>query len=235
MKQEDIKKIIKEEVKKGLMENTAIRKAVLENRLVVVKEMISLNEVDFINKAKTWLKNKAFGAEQGAKDTFKNNVMVNPDKIVSNPSSVTKILDTAIKTTQSQITKFRSDTLQTSTAINNLQDQVFDLFGKFYNLLDSIPEEKRGLYEREVMKVVSVFYNLLEEEKKRIEVYISALANKAGQEGYNLGAGAADMASFSNKKAPLPGPSLNPPSRMPNRSRVGGSAMIKPGIRPAGR
>lgn len=223
MKKEDIKKIIKEEVYKSLLENRDVKRVVLENRLIVINEMISLSEVDFINRAKNWLRGKAYGAEQGVKDTFRNDVMVNPEKIASNPASVQKILDTAIKSAQSRITKFRSETLQTSTNINNLQNEIFDLFGKFFNLLDSIPQEKRGLYEREVMKVVSVFYNLLEEEKKRIEVYISALAREASQQGYNLGASAADMSSY--KAAPAAS------SASSSKSPVGGSALIKSGTR----
>ena len=221
----DVKKIIKEEVKKSLMENKDAKKVVLEGRLIVINEMISLSEADFINKAKQWLKSKAYGAAQGIKDTVKNDVMVNPEKIISNPNSVTKILDSAIKNVQSQITKFRSETLQTSTNISNLQDKVFELFGKFFNLLDSIPQEKRGLYEREVMKVVSVFYNLLMEEKKRIEVYISSLAREASMQGYDMGKSAADMSGYSKASA---APEGQPAS---GRAAVGGSALIPGTVR----
>ena len=40
----DVKKIIKEEVKKSLMENKDAKKVVLEGRLIVINEMISLSE-----------------------------------------------------------------------------------------------------------------------------------------------------------------------------------------------
>jgi len=221
----DVKKIIKEEVKKSLLENREAKKVILESRLLIINEMISLSEADFINRAKQWLKSKAFGAEQGVRDTVKNSVMVNPEKIVSDPNSVQKILDTAIKNAQSQITKFRSQTLQTSTSINNLQDNIFDLFGKFFNLLDSIPQEKRGQYEREVMKVVSVFYNLLMEEKKRIEVYISALAREASTQGYNMGSSSPEMSSYSGAK-------ISPTTQATQgKAAVGGSALIPQGVR----
>ncbi len=196
MSNDNIKSLVKEGIVKSLCENKNIQKTILESRLSLVSEMIELDEASFIDKARQWFRSKAYGAEQGAKDFYNQNVLVNPEKMTSNPASVEKILRNSIVSAQQEISSFKNDTLKTSTKINNLQERIFDLFGKFFNLLDSLPQEKRGVFERDVMKVVAVFYNVLMEEKKRIEVYLSALAHEVSSQGYDLGKSAQDMATY---------------------------------------
>ena len=196
------RKLVKEEVKKALSENSEIKKAVLESRRAVICETLELDEASFIDKARQWFRNKYYSADQKARDAYRNDFLVNPKKIVSNEKAVENILKKSISDTQNQIRNFRASTLKTSNEINKLQDKVFDLFGKFFNLLDSIPMEKRGLFEREVMRVVSVFYNTLEEEKNRIEVYLSAMAREASTQGYNLGRSAEAMAGYRPEAKP---------------------------------
>lgn len=198
----EFKKIINEEVKQVLAENAIVRKAIFESRLARITEALELDEDTFIDKARKWFRNKYYTADQSVRDKYRDDVLVNPKKITSDPASVEKILKKAIVNSQNKIRNFKSSTLKTSTEINNLQEEVFDLFGKFFNLLDSVPMEKRGLYEREIMRVVSVFYNVLEEERKRIEVYLSALAHEVSKQGYDLGKSAGEMARYRPEARP---------------------------------
>lgn len=198
----ELKKTINKEVKQVLAENANIRKVIFESRLASISEMLDLDEDTFIDKARKWFRNKYYTADQNVRDKYRNDVLVNPKKLTSDPASVEKILKNAIVSSQNKIKNFKSSTLKTSTEINNLQEEIFDLFGKFFNLLDSVPMEKRGLYEREVMRVISVFYNVLEEEKKRIEVYLSALAHEVSKQGYDLGRSAAEMAKYRPEARP---------------------------------
>lgn len=194
--QADIKSFIKEQAFRSLCENAQVRSVVLQDRLKLIKEAIELDEASFVDKARQWLRDKFYKSEKGAKDYVGQNLLVNPEKLTSDSGSVEKILQSAISAAKKETEAFKSSTLNTSTKINNLQEKIFDLFGKFFNLLDSLPEDKRGLYEREVMKVVAIFYTVLEEEKKRIEVYLKALEQEVQGQGYNLAASAREMARF---------------------------------------
>jgi hypothetical protein len=197
-----LKAAINESVKKSLAENKNVQRVMLEGRIVLINEMLDLNEADWLDRARHWVKNKYLGATDAAKDYYNKNVLVNPQHITSNPQQVQNLLNKQIAATRKSVTAFKADAIRSSQAINNLQDSVFDLFGKFFNLLDSLPQETRGQYEREVMQVVGMFYKALMEEKKRIEVYLSALAKETGTQGYNLGQEGEAMASYAPAAAP---------------------------------
>lgn len=199
---ETLKATIQESVKQALVEDVSVRRAILENRVALINEMIDLSEADWMDRARSWIKNKYLGADQAVKDTYRNKVQVNPQQITNDPKRVSGLLDQSLAKTKKEVMAFKADALRSSEAINRLQDSVFDLFGKFFHLLDSIPPEARGKYEREVMQVVGAFYSALMEEKKRIEVYISALAKEAGTQGYNLGQSATAMAGYKPQAAP---------------------------------
>jgi hypothetical protein len=201
-KSEALNLAIKESVREAIVENKNIQKIVLESRLTLINEMIELNEFDFLKRAGQWLKNKAWGAEQGAKDWARKNILVDPVSMIDDPKQVASLLDRTIAQANKEVVSFKSDTLKTSESINKLQNSIFDLLGKFVNLLDKMPPESKGKYEREVMRVVATFYNVLMEEKKRIEVYLSALAREAGNQGYNLGKSATAMAAYRPERAP---------------------------------
>lgn len=197
-----LKATIQESVRTALVENRNVQRVILENRVALINEMIDLDEAEWLKRAGNWIKNKVWGAEQGAKDFYRNKVQVNPRGIIDNPQNVSKLLDTTIAKAKKDVVAFKADALRSSEAINKLQNSVFDLFGKFFNLLDKMPEESRGKYEREVMQIVGMFYNALMEEKKRIEVYLSALARQAGSQGYNLGQSAPALAGYRPERAP---------------------------------
>lgn len=213
----DIKTTINESIRDILKENKNVQRTVLENRVKLIEDMIALDELGFLNKAKNYIKNKAWGAEKGAKDWFGKNVLVNPSDMIGDTKQVGGLLDQNIANAKKQVTAFKADALRSSEAINKLQNSVFDLFGKFYNLLDDMPQESRGRYEREVMQVVGMFYNALMEEKKRIEVYLSALAREAGTQGYNLGQSAQALAAYRPERAPkVVGSRVVEPEASPN-------------------
>lgn len=209
---DQIKQAINESVLSVLKENKDVQRTVLENRVKLIEEMIALDELGFLDKAKNYLRNKAWGAEKSAKDWFGKNVLVNPSDVVGDPQQVGGLLDKTIASAKKDVMAFKADALRSSEHINKLQNSVFDLFGKFYNLLDEMPPESRGRYEREVMQIVGMFYNALMEEKKRIEVYISALAREAGTQGYDLGQSARALAAY----------------RPEERPRVVGSRVVEP-------
>jgi len=197
-----LKATINESVKKALSENKQVQRIMLENRVVLINEMLDLNEADWIDRAKSWVKNKYLGADMKAKDFYNKNVLVDPQHRTSDPKQVQGLLDKTIANARKQVTSFKADAIRSSQAINTLQNSVFDLFGKFYNLLDSLPQESRGKYEREVLQVVGMFYNALMEEKKRIEVYLSAMAKEAGTQGYNLEQDAEALAGYRPEATP---------------------------------
>lgn len=197
-----LKALINEEVQKTLWESKNVKKVVLENRLRLVNEKLNLSEAEWVDKAKSWLKNKVWGAEQGAKDFARNNVMVNPEKVVDDPRQVMNLINKGLADARKSVASFKADALRSSQTINSLEDKVLEIFGKFFNLIDSIPANQRGLVEREVMKVVGGFYSALEDEKKRIEVYLSTLAQEVNAQGYNLGASANKMGSWAPVATP---------------------------------
>lgn len=225
---EKLKTAINESIVSVLKENKDVQRVVLENRIKLIEDMIALDELGFLNKAKNYLRNKAWGAEKGAKDWFGKNILVNPSNMMGDPKQVGGLLDKTIANAKKEVTAFKADALRSSEAINKLQNSVFDLFGKFYNLLDEMPPEARGRYEREVMQVVGMFYNALMEEKNRIEVYISALAREAGTQGYNLGQSARALAAYRPEERPrVVGSRVVEPS-------AAGAPSIARGFRPAG-
>jgi hypothetical protein len=202
-----LKATIQESVRTALVENKNVQRTILESRVALINEMIEINEVEWVDRARKWLKNKAWGAEQGAKDFYRNKVQINPKAIIDDPGNVASLMDTTIAKAKKDVTAFKADALRSSEAINKLQNSVFDLFGKFNNLQDKLPQDEngnkiRGKYEREVMQVVGMFYVALMEEKKRIEVYLSALAQEAGAKGYNLGQSATAFAGYRPERTP---------------------------------
>lgn len=197
-----LKAVLNESVKVSLAENKSVQKVMLESRLVLINEMIDLDEADFLDRARKWIKNKYYGAQQAASNAYQNKFLVNPEQMMNDPRQVQGLMDKAIAKAKKDVTSFKADALRSSQAINQLQNTVFDMFGKFFNVLDSLPPESKGKYEREVMQVMGMFYKALMEEKKRIEVYLSALAREAGTQGYNLGQSAEAMASFSPEARP---------------------------------
>lgn len=197
-----LKNVIKEEIRTALWESKDVKRAVLESRLALVTEKLTINEADWVNRATNWIKNKAFGAETNAKNFVGNNVLVNPENVINDPMKAMKVVQKSLAGAKAGVAAFKQDALRSSQVINSLEDKVFDAFGKFFNLIDSLPPEKRGLLEREVMQVVGMFYSALDEEKKRIEVYLSALAREVGSQGYNLGNSAKSMASWAPVATP---------------------------------
>lgn len=189
-----LKSFIKESVQTTLVEDVRVKKAILENRKVLVEQILAINEADWFDRARKWAKNKALGAEQNAKDFYQKNVLVNPKELTSNPNKVKKILDSSLGVVEKEITTFKSGTLQSSEKISRLLDSVTGLFSKFFNLLDEIPEKERGVYEAKVLRTVGMFYLAMSEEKKRIDTYLSILSKEAQSQGYNLARSAETMA-----------------------------------------
>lgn len=194
-----LESFIKESVQTALVEDVHVKRAILENRKSLVEGMIAINEADWFDRARKWVKNKAYGAEQGAKDYYEKNVLVNPKELTSHPDKVKNILDSSLKSVEKEIGAFKGSALKSSERINHLLDSVTDLFSKFFNLLDEIPEGERGIYEVEVLKVVSRFYLAMTEEKQRIETYLSILSKEAQSQGYNLQKSAPQMATQASR------------------------------------
>jgi hypothetical protein len=203
-----LESFIKESVQTALVEDVHVKRAILENRKSLVEGMIAINEADWFDRARKWVKNKAYGAEQGAKDYYEKNVLVNPKELTSNPDKVKNLLDSSLKNVEKEIGAFKGSALKSSERINHLLDSVTDLFSKFFNLLDEIPEGERGIYEVEVLKVVSRFYLAMTEEKQRIETYLSILSKEAQSQGYNLQKSAPQMATQASR-------GTEPPSSQP--------------------
>ena len=228
-KTSDLGSIIQESVREALMENVNIRKVILENRLTLLNEMIELDEAEWLQKAKDWFhrgrtgaKNAYLGASDAASKAYQDNVLVNPEKIISDSGQSVGLVSKAIAKSMADVTAFKADALRSSGNISKLQDSVFDMFGKFFNLLDSIPGEQKGKLEREVMQVMGMFYNALMEEKKRVEVYLSALAREAGSQGYNLGQSSTAMAGYRPEKtAQVVGGRVEEPEEEPETGLVG--------------
>ena len=197
-----LKATINETVKKTLAENKQVQRVMLESRVALINEMVEINEADWMDRARNYFKNKYLSADQKVKDFYNKNVLVNPQHITSDPGQVTNLLNKQIANTRKQVTNFKADAIRSSTTINNLQNHVFDLFGKFFNLLDSLPQDQRGKYEREVLQVVGMFFKALMEEKKRIEVYLQTLSQEAGTQGYNLAQDAEALASYRPEARP---------------------------------
>jgi hypothetical protein len=195
-----LRALVKESTQRALMESPQVRKVVLESRLRLIESEIELDEAGWMERAKNWLTGKA------------NKVMVNPSQDVDNPDKVARMLNQAVFSAKKAIVSFKADGLKTSTKINALQDAVTDLFGKFFNLLDTIPSGERGKMEREVMKVVGLYYDALMEEKMRIEVYISDLAREIGSQGYDLGRSSTAMSHY----------------KAPSQAKVSGSRVTEP-------
>lgn len=196
-----LKALINESAKTALWESSSVKKVVLESRLVQIKETLDLNEADWIDRARNWLRNKVLGVEDAVKQTAKN-TLINPEKIIGDEQQAMGVVLKSLQTAKKRVSTFKQDALRSSSAINNLSDAVLDAFGKYINLVDNIPMNKRGLVEREVMQLVSEFYIALMEEKKRIETYLSYLAKEVGSQGYDLGKSSSAMASYKPEKAP---------------------------------
>lgn len=196
-----LKALINESAKTALWESSDVKKVVLESRLSQIQEAFELNEADWIDRARNWIRNKVWGAEDSVKQAAKN-TLINPEKIIGDEQQAMGVVLKALQTAKKQVGSFKQDALRSSSAINNLQDSVLDAFGKYVNLVDNIPMNKRGLVEREVMQLVSEFYVALMEEKKRIETYLSYLAKEVGSQGYDLGKSSSAMAAYKPEKAP---------------------------------
>lgn len=194
-----LKALISESTKTALWESKDVQRVVLESRLAAIAETLELDETGWLDKARKWVTNKAYGAEQGARELGRK-ALVNPQGIVNDPRKALVVVQRSIMAARKSVMGFKQDALRSSTAINSLQDIVLDAFGKFVSLNDAIPQEQRGIIERDMMKIMSQFYLALMEEKKRIEVYLSSLARDVGAQGYNLGRSAQDMAGY--KPAP---------------------------------
>lgn len=184
-----LKALIKESTTQALWESSNVRKVVLEGRLRTINETLELDEAGMLDKARQWL----------AKKTGHT---VDPSQVVDDPKKSLGIIVNSIQTAKKGVAAFKQDALRSSSTINSLQDSVLDAFGKFQNLTDSIPQEHRGVLERELMKVVGQFYVAMMEEKKRIETYLSHLAKEMGSQGYDMGRSAQAMAGHSPAKAP---------------------------------
>jgi len=143
--------------------------------------------------------------------------------MIDDPSQVSRSLDKDIARAMKAVTSFKQDALRSSQTINSLQTVIHDLFGRYFTLLDNLPPETKGKYEREVMKIVGMFYIALMEEKKRIEVYVSSLAREVGAQGYNLGAAARQLANYRPEKAPVvSGSRVLEPEENPETDTPGG-------------
>ncbi len=220
LKDLELKAFINESAKQALWESADIKKVVLENRLKQIQEAIDLNEADWIDRARVWLRNKVWGAEEKAKKAVKS-TLVNPEAIIGDEKQALGVVMKSLQTAKKQVESFKQDALRSSTAINRLQDSVLDAFGKYMNLVDNIPMNQRGVVERDVMQVVSAFYIALMEEKKRIETYLSYLSKEVGSKGYELGKSAGAMASYKPEKAPKASPTS---SKSPAGNLVGAKA-----------
>lgn len=217
-----LKAAINEGVERALWENKDVQRVVLETRLAQINEALSLDEAEWFKRAKNWLKNKVYGGEMAAKDFVRNKVLVNPN-MIDDPSQVSKSLDKDIAKAMSAVTSFKADALRSSQTINSLQTVIHDLFGRYFTLLDNLPPETKGKYEREVMKIVGMFYIALMEEKKRIEVYVSSLAREVSAQGYNLGTAARQLANYRPERGPVvSGGRVVEPEESPETDTPGG-------------
>lgn len=196
-----LKALINEETRTALWESKDVKRVVLESRLRLINEALEINEADWLDRARKWFMNKAYGAEQGAKDLGRK-ALVNPQAIVDDPRKAMGVVQKSLAGAKKAVASFKQDALRSSTAINKLQDAVLEVFGKMMTLADDLPPQERGKLEREVMQVVGQFYLAMIEEKNRIETYLSALAREVGQEGYNLGRSAQAMAGYAPEAKP---------------------------------
>lgn len=182
-----MKTTINEAVKEALWENKNVRKVVLESRLAVVEETLQLDEAGFLDRARNF---------------FSKLGKVDAAATVDNPKKALALVKGSISKAETALSGFKADTLRSSSNINNTVDAVLDALGKFTNLLDSIPEEQRGLLERDLMKVVSAFYLALVEERRRIKAYLNGLSMAAKEQGYDLNRSSSAMSQYSKEKLP---------------------------------
>ncbi len=199
--------------KKRLLESSQVKKTILENRLVRIQETLEINEADWVDRARNWLRGKYYGAHDTVKQAGRD-ALVNPEKIINDERQALMVVVKALETAKTQVKAFKQDALRSSTTINNLEEAVLDAFGKYITLVDNIPLKQRGILERNVMKLVSEFYIALMEEKMRIETYLSYLTKEIGSQGYNLGKSATEMAGYK----PDNSSSQSEPSRQPSVS-----------------
>lgn len=196
-----LKALINEETRTTLWESKDVQKAVLESRLHLINETLEINEAEWLDRARKWFMNKAFGAERGARELGKK-ALVNPEAIINDPRKAMGVVQKSLARAKKAVASFKQDALRSSSSINSLQDSVLEVFGKLMSLADELPPQERGKLEREVMQVVGQFYLAMMEEKNRIETYLSHLAREVGQEGYNLGRSAQAMAGYAPEAKP---------------------------------
>jgi len=148
---------------------------------------------------------------------------LDPSAVVDNPEQSAKIVSKAVAQGKSSVAKFKANTVKSATAISGLQDSVEDMFGQFYNLINSLPQESRGVLERDVMQVMGSFYATLTNEKAVIQTALNGLFVKAMAKGYNLAQSGEAMAKY------RPGQEAEVESPAPARAPVRNPAQVLPG------
>ena len=109
---------------------------------------------------------------------------VDPSLDVDDPKFVAKSLGSSVKKAKTLTGNFKKDALATTKKINDVHDAVSDALNKFNTFVKTLPQETRGVAEREVVGLVKDFYNFLDGEKGRIDSYMKMVKQDLGKGGY---------------------------------------------------
>jgi hypothetical protein len=126
---------------------------------------------------------KSFGKKAG--DVSKQAAgRLDPSSDIDNPQFVAKNLGGSIKKAKALSQDFQKSALNTTQKINNMHDAVTDVLTKFNTFARTLPQETRGVAEREATNLVKNFYDLLSQEKGRIETYMKSVKSEMEKGGY---------------------------------------------------
>lgn len=108
-----------------------------------------------------------------------------PSVDMDDPAFAQKLINKSINNSTKLSKDFQQKALNTTKDINRYHNSVVDTLDKFDAVAQTLPGNLRGKYERYVIGIVKNFYNLLKNEKGRIEAYIKTLQSDLQSHGYN--------------------------------------------------
>ena len=181
--------LLENKIKIRILENASSYKILSEN----VKLMEAVLEDDDLDPA------QALGVNPKAKTPFltrmfdklgsmfqKGTQKYDPSQQIKTPSTALNALDTKLQNVKKLEGSFKQNVLQHSNAAHRYYAAIVDLLVAFDTYLDGIPEEKRGVYERLVLKSVKGFYNNFASELQAAKSQMDAISSDANKYGYDL-------------------------------------------------